>query len=100
VSVRDTACVPERPSSQRCCAGDAGGVGLEEVELVGWVMVDGTGDENEKGEEKAACDEDERDEREDRSCGLLEWCFEQVDVWKAHWLVTSWPLFTRELGNP
>ncbi len=56
MSVCDTARIPEGPSCQSCCAGDAGGVGLEEVEFVCRIVVDAAGDEDEEGEEKSACD--------------------------------------------
>ncbi len=49
VSVCDSACIPEGPSCRSCCAGDAGGVGLQEVEFIGRIVVDGTGDEDEEG---------------------------------------------------
>lgn len=49
VSVCDSACIPEGPSCQSCCAGYAGGVGLQEVEFIGRIVVDCTGDEDEEG---------------------------------------------------
>lgn len=60
--------IPKSPSSRGCCARDAGSVGLEEVELVDRVFVDGTSDDDEESKKKAARNEDERGEREDRSC--------------------------------
>ena len=36
------ACIPKSPSGDSGSARDGGGVGLEEVELVGWIFVDGT----------------------------------------------------------
>ena len=37
-----TACIPERPSGSSWSAGDGGGVGLEKVELIGWIFIDST----------------------------------------------------------
>ena len=59
-----TACIPEGPSGGGGSAGDGGGVGLEEVELIGWILIDGTTNDNQKHEEKSSGDEDERDEGE------------------------------------
>ena len=55
-----TACVPESPSGGTRSAGDGGGVGLEEIELICWVLVDGTTDNNEEHQKKSSSDEDER----------------------------------------
>ena len=66
-AISDAAGIPESPPCGRCCPWYAGRRGLEEVELVGRVFVHGATDENEEGEEKGACDEDERHEAENRS---------------------------------
>lgn len=37
-----TACIPKGPSRCSRSAGDGGSVGLEEVELIDWILIDGT----------------------------------------------------------
>ena len=59
-----TAGIPEGPSGSGGSAGNGGGVGLEEVELIGWILVDSTTNDNQKHKEKGSGDEDERDEGE------------------------------------
>ena len=65
-STVDAACVPKGPSCGVGSARDAGCGCLEEVELVGWALVDGAADEDEEGEEDGACDEDEGEDGERR----------------------------------
>ena len=62
-----TAGIPKGPSRRRRCAGDTRCRCLEEVELVGRVLVDTAANEGQEGEEKTASDEDEGDEGEDGS---------------------------------
>ncbi len=57
--------IPESPAGERSCTRDAGGVGFDEVELVGWVVVYGTAKEGEENEEGCAGDENEGDEAKD-----------------------------------
>ena len=59
-----TAGIPEGPSRGGGSAGDGGGVGLEEVELIGWILVDSTTNNNQEHEKKSSGDEDQRDEGE------------------------------------
>ena len=37
-----TACIPKSPSGSSWSTGDGGGVGLEKVELIGWIFVNST----------------------------------------------------------
>ena len=67
-AIGDAAGIPERPSRCWCCPWYASRRCLEEVELVGRVFVHGATDEDEEGEKKGACDEDERHEAENWSC--------------------------------
>ena len=67
----DAAGVPEGPSRQGGRAGDLGGGGLEKVDLVGRVVVDGAGEEGEEDEEAGAGDQDEGSESEGCACGLV-----------------------------
>ena len=62
-----TACVPESPSGGTRSAWDGGGVGLKEVELVRWILVDGTTNNNEKHQQKGSSDENERNNGKWRS---------------------------------
>ena len=62
-----TACVPESPSGGTWSAWDGGGVGLKEVELIRWILVDGTTNNNEKHQKKSPSDEDERNNGKWRS---------------------------------
>lgn len=59
-----TACVPESPPGCSRSAWDGGGVGLEEVELIGWIFIDSTTNYNQKHKKKSSCDKDERNNRE------------------------------------
>ena len=60
--------IPEGPSSERSRAWDAGGVGFDEVELVGRVVIDCAAKKGQEDEEGCAGNEDEGDETEDGSC--------------------------------
>lgn len=66
--VGDTACVPESPS--RSCSGsrDSGGVNLEEVELVGWVVVHGAANDRQEHKEESSSNEDKRGDGKVWSC--------------------------------
>ena len=64
----NTACVPEGPSRGCCCAGDAGGCRLEEVEFVCWIVVDGATNYGQEGQEKTAADENDGDDGENGPC--------------------------------
>ena len=66
-AIGDAAGIPESPPRCWCCPWYAGSRCLEEVELVGRVFVHGATDEDEEGEKKSACDEDERHEAENWS---------------------------------
>ena len=66
-AVCDAAGIPESPSGGWCSVGDACGCCLEEVELVGGILIDSTTDEDEQGQQKGAADEDKRNKAEDRS---------------------------------
>lgn len=57
--IRITACIPEGPPGGSRSAWDGGGVGLEEVKLIGWVFVDSTTNYNEKHKQKSSSDQDE-----------------------------------------
>ena len=63
-SVGITARIPKGPSGSGGSAGDGGGVGLEEVELIGWILVDSTTDDNQEHEKKSSGDEDKGNEGE------------------------------------
>lgn len=62
-----TACIPEGPPGGSGSAWDGGGVGLEEVELIGWILVNSTTNYDEKHQQKSSGDEDERNDGEGRS---------------------------------
>ena len=62
-----TACVPESPSGSTRSAWDGGGVGLKEVELIRWILVDGTTNNNEEHQKKSSSDEDKRHNGKRRS---------------------------------
>ena len=68
-AVHHAAGVPERPSRDGRRAGDARGVGFQEVELVGGVLVHGTAEEGEEDQEDGASDEDQGGEGEERAWG-------------------------------
>lgn len=55
-----TACIPESPPGGSRSAWDGGGVGLEEVELIGWIFVDSTTNHNQKHKKKSSRNKDER----------------------------------------
>lgn len=54
VSVGDAASVPESPSCSRSSIAEVGGVGLEEIEFVGWILVDGAAEQREQNQEDCA----------------------------------------------
>ncbi len=62
-----TAGIPKSPPRCTWSAWDGGSVGLEEVELIGWIFVDGTTNDNEKHQKKSSSDEDDRNNGEGRS---------------------------------
>ncbi len=66
-AIGDAAGVPESPPCCWCCPWYPCSRCLEEVELVGRVLVHAATDEDEEGEKKCACDEDERHESENWS---------------------------------
>lgn len=66
-AIGDAAGIPESPPCGWCCPWYTGSRCLEEVELVGRVLVHAATDEDEEGEKKCACDEDERHETENWS---------------------------------
>ena len=59
-----TACIPESPSGGPRSAWDGRGVGLEEVELVGWILIDSTTNYNQKHQKKSPSDQDKRNQSE------------------------------------
>lgn len=61
-AIGNAAGVPESPPCRCCCPWYTCSRCLEEVELVGRVLVHAATDEDEEGEKKSACDEDERHE--------------------------------------
>ena len=65
--ISDTAGVPESPPCGRCRPWYTRSRRLEEVELIGRVLVHAAADEDEEGEEKGAGDHDERHEAENWS---------------------------------
>lgn len=58
-SVGVTAGIPESPSGGSRSAWNGGSIGLEEVELIGWIFVNSTTDYNQKHQKKSSSDEDE-----------------------------------------
>ena len=66
-TISNTASVPESPPCGCCCPRDPRRRCLEEVELIGGILVDAAADEDEEGEKKGAGDHDERHEAENWS---------------------------------
>ncbi|KAL8634691.1 MAG: hypothetical protein Q9228_007728 [Teloschistes exilis] len=64
MAIHDAADVPKSPSRGGGGGAETGGVGFEEVEFVGWILVDGAAEEGQEDEEDGSCDEDEGDEGE------------------------------------
>lgn len=62
-----TTCIPESPSGGSRSAWDGGSVGLEEVELIGRILVDSTTNDNQKHKKKSSSNKDERSKGEGRS---------------------------------
>lgn len=79
-STSNAACIPECPSCGRCCARNAGCSGLQEVKLVGRVFANCAADDSEEDQQETACYEDERDDGEDGSCGVVRGGVFQVGV--------------------
>ena len=59
-----TACIPESPPGGSRSSWDGGGVGLKEVELIGWIFIDSTTNHDQKHQKKSSRDKDERDNGE------------------------------------
>ena len=66
-TIGDTTCVPESPPCCRCCPWYTCRRCLEEVELIGRVLVHAAANEDEESEKKCAGDHDERHEAENWS---------------------------------
>lgn len=65
--IDDAARVPKSPPRQRRCSGYITGIGLEEIELIGRVVVIGSAEKCQEYEENGACDKDEGGESEKRA---------------------------------